>query len=175
MAAPPAPAPRLFLALWPADGVREGLAGWRDRWCWPAGAAPTLTERLHLTLHFLGPVAADRVASLCIALREGVGVGEFTLEFGRAELWPGGIAVVCPLAMPAALSQLHERLALGLRALGLPVDERPFRPHVTLARRARQAVVPPDGPAVTWRVGNGFVLVESLRGSQGYQVLQRLG
>ena len=47
---------RLFLALWPDDGTREALAGCRDAWAWDAHAVPERTERLHLTLHFLGAV-----------------------------------------------------------------------------------------------------------------------
>lgn len=169
------PAPRLFLALWPDDAAREGLAHWRDRWIWPPEAAPTRTDKLHLTLHFIGPVAAERIEGVCTALSRVAAADTFTLELGRAELWPGGIAVVCPLARPEPLRLLHGRLATALREMALPVDERPFRPHVTLARKARQAVVPADGPPMTWRVSDGFALVQSRPAGQGYRVLQRFG
>ncbi|MFC5497564.1 RNA 2',3'-cyclic phosphodiesterase [Caenimonas terrae] len=168
----PAPAPRLFLALWPDDASRQALAQWRDHWTLPAGAAPTRTENLHLTLHFLGPVAADRRDALIAALAERPATEPFTLTFGIAQLWPGGIAVVCPLAAPAPLERLHARLADVLRRLGLPVEERPFRPHVTLARKAARAEVPAQGPAMEWKVDGGFALVESAAG-QGYRALRR--
>lgn len=168
-------APRLFLALWPDGGARQGLASWRDRWSWPAGAVPTRSDNLHLTLHFLGPVAADRLQGLRTALSHAAAAAPYTLEFGRAELWAGGIAVVCPLATPAALASLQLRLAQLLRGLELPVEERPFKPHVTMARKARQAVVPPDGPALSWRVRNGFVLAQSMPADQDYRVLHRFG
>lgn len=173
MADPDVPKPRLFLALWPDAAARQGLADWRDRWSWPAGATPTLTANLHLTLHFLGPVAVDRLPELAGALE--LPVDAFTLDFGRAELWPGGIAVVCPLAEPEPMLRLQAALALVLRRLALPVEERPFRPHVTLARKARHAAVPPDGPALAWHVANGFALVQSMPAGQGYRMLQRCG
>lgn len=165
------PAPRLFLALWPDDDTRRALAQWRDSWSWPLGAAPTRTERLHLTLHFIGSVAAERVDGLCAALARPC--SEFTLEFGHAELWPHGIAVVCPHSTPAALLQLHADLGAALRQLSLPVDDRPLRAHVTLARRAQRATLPAAGPAFEWLMKEGFALVQSMRGDAGYRVLQR--
>jgi 2'-5' RNA ligase len=171
----PAPAPRLFLALWPDDGARKGLADWRDRWTWPPGAAPTRTANLHLTLHFLGPVALDRLEALRTDLSQEAAVTPFALDFGRAELWPQGIAVVCPLATPPSLAALHARLAQRLRGLALPVDERPFKPHVTMARKAGHAALPPGGPALSWQVLNGFALVQSTSAGQDYTVLKRFG
>jgi 2'-5' RNA ligase len=168
-------APRVFLALWPDDAAREGLAAWRDHWRWPAGAVPTRTGNLHLTLHFPGSVAADKAPALRNALAGLPAIETFTLEFGRAELWPGGIAVVSPLATPEPLQLLHAQLAATLRELGLPVEERPFRPHVTVARKARRATVPRDGPALEWKVRNGFALVQSMPAGQGYRVLERFG
>jgi 2'-5' RNA ligase len=172
---PDTAASRLFLALWPDDAARQGLADWRDRWAWPAGAAPTRTDNLHLTLHFLGAAAANRVEALRTALSHQAAAAPFTLEFGRAELWPGGIAVVCPLATPAALAGLHAQLAQLLHGLELPVEERPFKPHVTVARKARQAVLPPGGPALSWHVVSGFALVQSTPAGQAYRVLHRFG
>lgn len=167
------PAPRLFLALWPDGSVRGALARWRDQWTWPAGAAPTRTDRLHLTLHFIGAVPAGRLEALGAALSR-VAPADFTLEFGSAQLWPGGIAVLCPLAVPEPLRSLHARLATVLDGFGLPVDARPFRPHVTLARKARQASVPADGPSMQWQVKDGFVLVQSMPAGQGYRLVQRV-
>jgi 2'-5' RNA ligase len=170
-----APAPRLFLALWPDDTVREQLERWRDRWQWPAGAAPTRSERLHLTLHFIGVVETGRLPALGAALASISASKPFVMPFGRPELWPGGIAVVCPLIAPAPLQLLHARLADTLRQLEIPVEERPFKPHVTLARKARAAPLPASGPAFDWEVSAGFALVQSLPAGQGYRVLQTYG
>jgi 2'-5' RNA ligase len=125
---------RLFLALWPTPQVRSGLLAWRDAFAWPASATVVAPERLHMTLHFIGAVPAERVDAVQAGLA--IEPAAFELRFGRAEVWPRGIAVLRPLAEPPALHDLHQRLGEALRALDLPTEARPFRPHVTFARRA---------------------------------------
>jgi len=162
---------RLFLALWPSPGVRDGLLAWRDAWRWPAGAAPVPPDKLHLTLHFIGAVPRSRLPELRAGLN--VGCEAFELGFGRPELWPGGLAVLRPVRLPDALPQLQQRLGGALQALSIPVESRPFRAHVTMARRAHGAALPREGPALRWRVA-GYALVESRPGAgNGYTVLQR--
>jgi 2'-5' RNA ligase len=162
---------RLFLALWPGPAARAALAAWRDAWAWPPGARPVPTERLHLTLHFIGPVPRERVAPVADALD--VPATSFELAFGRAERWRHGLAVLRPLGSPPQLEALHAALAERLRACDLPVETRPFRAHVTMAREAPGVVPPVAGPALRWRV-RGHALVESRPGRDGgYVVLRR--
>lgn len=160
---------RLFLALWPDPGVREALRAWRDEWQWPRGATPVKTERLHMTLHFLGNVAACRIAALTAALR--VPFSPFEIGFGQAALWPHGIAVLEPDTVPAQLLSLQASLEMALQGLGMVTDTRAFRPHVTLARRAVKAEPPAAGPPLTWAV-DGYALMESSMGDNGgYRML----
>lgn len=158
---------RLFLALWPDPAVRDGLRAWRDAWTWPRGATPVHTDKLHLTLHFLG----DQPADLLPSLLEGFAVPftPFTLALGRPELWHNGIATLVPPAPPQALLDLHERLAQALVAPGLTPEARTYRPHVTMARRAGGAAAPEQGPVIEWYV-SGYALVESRGGT--YSVLR---
>lgn len=162
-----APTARLFVALWPGTRVRQALAACRDRTPWPPGSAPTATDKLHVTLHFIGSVPAARLAEVAAALQ--VPVPAFELRLDVAECWHGGLAVLRPRIVPARLQQLHAELAAALRRLDLPVEERPFRPHVTLARRA----APPLAPAepLCWRVGS-YALVQSTRDGR-YRLLER--
>lgn len=162
-----APTARLFVALWPGTRVRQTLAACRDRTPWPPGAAPTATDKLHVTLHFIGSVPAARVAEVAAALQ--VPVPAFELRLDVAECWNGGLAVLRPRIVPARLQQLHTELAAALRRLELPVEARPFRPHVTLARRAAPPL-PPVEP-LRWRVG-GYALVQSTRDGR-YRLLAR--
>ncbi len=166
--APPATA-RLFLALWPDPATRQALAAWRDRWAWPAGAAVVPDERLHLTLHFIGAVPRERLGALPAALA--LRCPAFEIGRGRAALWPKGLALWVPDALPPAALALHGALGATLRAAGLPVEDRPFRPHVTLARKASGALPPAEPLALDWRV-HDIALVESHR---GYRVLARFG
>jgi len=152
---------RLFLALWPEPPVRHLLMQWRDAWGWPKGASPVHPDKLHVTLHFLGALPSERLP----ALLEGFAVPfePFRLELGRAAIWHSGIAVLEPLAQPPELLALHRRLSEALVALGLQPEARAYRPHVTMARRAGAAVIPPGGPSVLWDV-RGYALVESKDG-----------
>lgn len=161
---------RLFLALWPDDAVRASIAGWQRSWAWPPGSRLVAPEQLHLTLHFIGNVPAARLAEVVRGLQ--VPFDAHDIEFGDAKVWPGGIAILRPLATPEPLAGLHGRLAMALRALQLPVEERPFRPHVTLARKASDAA-PPPGPAIRWRADSGYVLVRTLPSGGGYRIVER--
>jgi 2'-5' RNA ligase len=117
----------------------RGLSG-APRWTTP--------DRWHLTLLFLGAVPDELVESLVAASGPAVGgAPPMTLRlagggrFGSARrpqvAWAGLAGDVDPLAALAG------RLAAVARSLRLPVDDRPFRPHLTLGRwRPRQ---PADG------------------------------
>lgn len=168
--APEAPPQRLFTALWPTTAVRAAIVQWQDAWTWPRQAALVKPDKLHLTLHFLGDVPADRVADLRGALR--LPFEPFSLDWGEAGVWPNGVAVLQPLATPPALLRLHAALGERIAQLSLPLDERPYRPHVTLARRAHAAKPPPRGAALRWPVEDGYVLVRSAPGG-AYEVIER--
>lgn len=153
---------RLFLALWPDDALRLRLAAAQQAWQWPARAARVPPERLHLTLHFLGEVPEPEARELAASLPPCA--APFTLRLDRASLWPQGIAVLEPGEPPAGLAALHRELGALLRAKGLRVEARAFRPHVTLARHAQGAVAPADLPEVEWPV-RGYALVRSHPGT----------
>lgn len=162
---------RLFLALWPGPAARDALREWRDAWHWPASASPVQTEKLHLTLHFIGYVPRERLSDVSQGLD--VPFGGFELSFGRATLWPRGLAVLQPNSVPVGLLQLHGLLHQALRRLELPAEDRAFRAHVTLARRAVGATPPTTGPGFSWRL-RGYELMESRLGAGGgYRVVRR--
>jgi 2'-5' RNA ligase len=131
---------RLFLALWPEDDVRQQLVTHAAQWTWPGGCTRYLPEDWHLTLHFIGLVPADRVADI-VALAA-VPFQPFTLTLDQPTLWPHGLAVLCMSQVPVPLQALYERLGDVLGRLDLPVETRPYHPHVTLARRATAAILP---------------------------------
>lgn len=131
---------RLFVALTPPDEVLEQLrvatAALRAnhpelRWTRP--------EQWHLTLAFLGQVAdqtrdrlaerLDRAAARCPPLALSfAGAG----RFGRRVLWTR------VQGDRDALARLADSVRAAARRCDLPVEDRPYRPHLTLAR-ARDA------------------------------------
>jgi 2'-5' RNA ligase len=161
---------RLFIALWPTPAARHALRDWQCAWTWPAGAAVIAPERIHLTLHFLGQVAAARLDALRAALQPPAErFDPFELRLDRIEHWPHGLLVLSPSAAPEPLRRLHDRIGDALRGIGLPVESRAFRPHVTLARRAAGVEGPPAPEGLRWPV-RGYALVQS---ANGYHTLQR--
>lgn len=172
----PQPGPatlRLFIGLWPPPETHLALVAHSQEWSWPAQARRTQPERLHVTLHFLGEVDTGLVPALRRELVPGwTGCG---LLLDRPVVWPGGIAVLEASAVPGPLADLHGALAARLRGLGVPVEERPYRPHVTLARKAVGARPPLPAKPVLWQARPGYALVQSLPGGRGYETLQSFG
>ena len=130
----------MFFAVTPPEPARADLAHavatlpdapGAPRWIPP--------ERWPLTLLFLGTVRLDRVAPLveaagpvvepapAITLRL-AGGGRFGSRRRPQVAWAGLAGDVGPLV------ELAARLAGAARKLGLPVEDRPFRPHLTLGR-----------------------------------------
>lgn len=101
--------------------------------------APTLGMRLvgsaqmHVTLHFLGELDSSplveelqKVSTPAFEIHlEGVGL--FRSTSGTTTLWAG-------VRRSPELLSLHSTLADALRRQGIPPEERPYSPHVTLAR-----------------------------------------
>jgi 2'-5' RNA ligase len=97
------------------------------------------TENIHLTLQFLGECPTNWLPQLCQILRQATGscpVFCFTVNgcgtFGRQHqiFWMGVVA-------GPPLYTLAGQLQAGLKAESLPHDDRPFSPHITLARQVR--------------------------------------
>jgi 2'-5' RNA ligase len=149
---------RLFVALWPTPATRAAAAAKRV----PA-------TDLHLTLAFIGAVPQQQRDAVIRAA--GIPSARIELRLDRLEVWQGGTVVLRPRSVPAAIVELQARLAASLQAGGVPVDARPFAPHLTLGRKAH-GIVRTAQPAVPWR-STGHVLALSAGGR--YCVIARCG
>ena len=164
---------RLFIALWPQADFSSALHAQCGVCSTDPRARVVPPHRMHLTLHFLGSVPRQQVPALVSALR--VQFQPFELSFSRCEHWPHGLLVAMPDAVAPPLTQLQGALGAVLQGLGLPVEERPFRPHLTLARRHSGPLPVPTGPPLRWPV-TGYALVESQQAPCGaYHVVQAYG
>jgi len=155
---------RLFFALWPDEALRRRLADWQQAHL-PPGVQPTHPADLHLTLHFLGQVEEGRLGALR-ELGDRLAGEAFALRLDHLGHWPGPrVLWTAPDRVPEALRALHVALGEGLAALGFALDPRPWRPHVTLARKVVRA--PGDLPfaALDWSVRE-WALLESRPGSR---------
>jgi len=143
---------RIFVAIEVPDAVRGALTG-------PLQALQPLhesirvnpTERMHLTLHFLGHLPRPVVEQLPPVLAAVVvrhhhfrlmaqGVGAFPAIARPRVLWAGITGADLP-----ALNALQADLGDALRSTGLSVEGERFHPHLTLGR-LRRPLKPPERP-----------------------------
>jgi RNA 2',3'-cyclic 3'-phosphodiesterase len=161
----PEPTQRLFFALWPTPGLRQALARESARAARSSGGRAVPAENLHVTLAFLGSVPRPRVPELRhIAQHAAAACARavpLALRFERLEFWPRQ-QILCALGAedtPAA-GALAAVLKDAAAAAGFTPDLKPFRAHVTVARKATHA---PPGHAlreIVWRF-DGFALIDS--------------
>jgi RNA 2',3'-cyclic 3'-phosphodiesterase len=146
---------RLFFAVELPQRVQRVLGQLRP----PGGDEPRGDYRwsdptlLHVTLAFLGEQPPERLDSLQTIGRDAARAsrtgtlrlgapGSFGANRAPRVLWVGLEGDI------AALQSLQARLNEGLRLGGFDVEDRPFRPHITLARRRESARggAPPGWP-----------------------------
>jgi 2'-5' RNA ligase len=132
-------------------------------------------DGVHLTLKFLGEVAADRLPELSGALdRASAGMRGFEVAIGGFGAFPSGaharvIWLGCESAPPLEL--LQHAVEREYAALGFPLEGRPFRPHLTLGRtrpRAKagmrdvDALLEAAAFEATWAVGAADLMESTL-------------
>ena len=103
------------------------------------GLRPVKPELLHVTLAFIGRVPDERLADVIDATRAAAArLTAFDVSLASAGRFPeGGRPHVVWIGMTDGAAESAE-LSAGVRrelaARELPFDDKPFRPHVTLAR-----------------------------------------
>lgn len=161
---------RAFFALQPEPAARRQLA--HQRPSGPRAGRPAPEDNLHITLAFLGDIDDATLTRARSAAAQVAGAG-FSLCFRDRAVWRSGVCVALPETVPEAANTLRGQLARRLREAHVPFDQRVWRPHVTLARRAREG----DGRlAEPVRAAfDAFVLMQSLPQAEGvrYTVMDR--
>ena len=159
---------RTFLAVRPpADAVahlQDALPDW-----------PSAPERWHLTLAFLGDVEGpERLVGPLGAVCAGTPALSLRLA-GSGEFGRGGPVWVGVEGDLRALTALAGELAGVCRRCGVPVERRPYRPHLTVGRRGRpdpRQLADYAGP--TWTASEVEVVVSRLGRVVEHTVLARL-
>lgn len=157
---------RLFFALWPGVGQQKAWAQVAREWLPPGMSRLVVAENLHLTLLFAGEVTLEQ--RQCLEQMADAVRGEpFSLHFDCGGYWrrPQVVWWGCS-ELPAALSTLAQALQAGAKQCGIAVDERPYTPHLTLARKVRKPPVPIRPDVADWRVDH-FVLARTHATPQG--------
>jgi 2'-5' RNA ligase len=137
---------RCFIAIELPDGVKRGLRELQAQL--KAGSSAPVKwvdpANIHLTLKFLGNVAADRLDEISSAMTEAArGTPPFSLEIKELGVFPNPRRVqIIWVGLGGEvdkLARLQQRIESGLEKLGFPPEGRRFTPHLTLARVRDQA------------------------------------
>lgn len=162
---------RLFFALWPIDKTREQIAG-QYRRLHQSQYKPVKTDNLHITLIFLGQVDNDTETKIIQGANQ-ISAPAFQLSFDQLSLWRRpGILCLTSQQQNQGVSTLVERLKNLSESCGIASESRPYKAHITLAKKA---FYKPDIKikSIIWQATT-FCLVQSTNTSTGvhYQVIK---
>ncbi len=164
---------RLFLALYPDQTQRQCLRYVIDQQ--HAGllspdSRPVPIANLHMTLVFIGSVDAKTQVDIEF-LVDDVSIVPFSLTLDRFGYWPKKKMLWVmpdPAVIPEQLTELVAVLRRRLGVYGLTVDQRAYRPHVTMARKMSHSPGVSRIQPVNWSF-EYFSLLESVSTSGGVQ------
>jgi 2'-5' RNA ligase len=162
-AGPETRAVRAFFALSPDEAVKEALAVLGRDIARRSRGRSVSPENAHLTLAFIGDVPKPALPALQ-AVGDRMPKTGFVLSFDTLGAWrASGVAWIAPAALPPALLTLHSTLADALVAAGFELETRPFRPHVTLARRCLQPLPRAHCTPIVWSADRLYLVGSELR------------
>jgi 2'-5' RNA ligase len=131
--------------------VRDALAGQqalivaRLRSAGERSFRPVHSSQLHLTIAFLGEVAAERVNTVVEAMSADLAIRPFEVDFEGWGLFPprGAPRVLwCGIGRGRdELVALYGEVTARLARTGIATDDRPFTPHLTMGRWRDRAAV----------------------------------
>ncbi|MGI9205103.1 MAG: RNA 2',3'-cyclic phosphodiesterase [Woeseiaceae bacterium] len=165
---------KLFFALWPSHRQRELLRDTINPVLSDIEGNPVDRRNWHVTLVFVGDFPEEKIPGLQAAV-DVINAGEIRLRFDTLTFWQRPkIACMHAKIIPPELSQLVESLQKALLPFGYTPEERVYRPHITVSRRARmfQDVRLARPVELLW---TDFELVESIaqRGDIQYRPLKQ--
>jgi len=180
------PTRRLFFALWPDEPSRAALVHATHKAVRHSGGRPVAEHNLHTTLLFLGSVTESRVSEVMtigaraaaetLVARAGSSLPS-SFVFDRIELWQKAHVLVATTSAATGDGHLLANALVGslqreTSSAGFGPDLKPFRPHVTLARKVAFLKTVLRTEPVEWRFAE-FALVESRTDPDGpvYTVL----
>ena len=123
---------RLFVGLPIPGALAQGLAR-TARSLELVNARWTPPENLHLTLLFLGQVGEETVPAILRELDQ-LDLAPLELRFTQLGLFPKAGVLFAEIEPTLKLVRLHAQVVRGMAHCGFPPEERPYHPHVTVAR-----------------------------------------
>ena len=149
---------RLFFALLPDAAAKSEISSLQQQL--PKDALRIYqAENLHQTLVYLGEFAEADLMSLLTACQS-IHLPPVEMQFEQLIFWPQP-KVLCLLsqAVPNELLALVQALNEIAGSFDVKLDQRPYRPHITLARKASEAIAIDFAPVRF--TADEFVLMQS--------------
>ena len=162
----------LFFALWPDDRQRDRMRDFIAPVVKQVDGKAVERREWHVTLVYVGDLDERHIPELQSAARA-IKFDPFHLRLDRMEYWPRPkIAAMVPPRVPPELEKLVQDLGSIVFSAGVELQERVYRPHVTVAHTARPFETErlPQSASIEW---SSFELVESVpdRGGRIYRPL----
>ncbi len=128
---------RLFFALWPTEQQRKRLHDAIGPVVRLVDGSPAHRGNWHVTLVFIGKFS-ERLIPELQAEAATIVAEPFRLYFDRLEVWKGP-KVACLVAgtVPPELERLVTSLNIMVADVGVSIEKRRYRPHITVVRGAR--------------------------------------
>ena len=160
---------RLFFAFWPDDALRGELVRRVPEWTQDYACKLQRPDQWHVTVEFLGTVETARQPALheVGARLESFFRGSPEIVLDRLEWWKKPqVLCLAASALDESIRGFAAALKGELASRGFEPESRPFRPHLTLARKARLPVPAVAVEPIRWPL-RSLVLVRSVSDASG--------
>jgi RNA 2',3'-cyclic 3'-phosphodiesterase len=147
---------RLFIGIPIADAVADELKAFVARLRTNAdGLRWSAPESWHITLQFLGNTAPEQIECLTARLGELRWV-PVAMEMGEPGFFDRAGVFVADVVVSPRLAGLQQRVLAATSQCGFVAETRPFHPHITLAREARNKEAREQGNKTVWSQVGGL-------------------
>lgn len=127
---------RMFFGLWPDPETRATLASEDHTVFAGNGGRLVPPDDFHITLRYLGEAPPALLPAIEDLGSRAAGMAAPTLiELDAVEWWREAKALVrVARTLPPSLFNLDQALQVGLKSIGVVIDPRPLKLHLTLVR-----------------------------------------
>ncbi len=155
---------RVFFALTPDKPALEKLGDITKQLVMASGGYKTRTDKIHLTLLFVGNVNLHQL-QLLRSIASQILVTSFTLSIKEIRYWKRNRVIYGKPQLCPELLTLAKRLLTALCTNRLACSQQTFMPHITLVRNASRTALPKLIEPVSWFV-HEWNLIQSKRVNQ---------
>lgn len=161
---------RYFFALWPDATVRRKILAFRTASI--TGGKPVAAQNLHITVLFLGHLNINQLQRI-ITEANHIHLPCFHIQLNHSgHFKKSRVSWLGLKTIPDTLHDLHQAVSDCAQNSRIAIENRPYIPHLTVARKSTPAEQKAISP-IDWNIDH-FVLVESTDTSQGvhYQIIK---